>query len=102
MTNSGNGEAIYKKLLENLLRNTFTPIVWEGFTPYDQPPPRAPLKQHTEMRVNPKLLEKCVGRYWKPPNLITIRREGDYLSVQENEEPEQDLSPESDTDFFSR
>jgi CubicO group peptidase (beta-lactamase class C family) len=35
MTNSGNGEGIYKELLENLLKNTFTPIVWEDFTPYD-------------------------------------------------------------------
>jgi len=36
MTNSGNGEGIYKELLESSLRDTFTPIVWEGFTPYDQ------------------------------------------------------------------
>lgn len=35
MTNSSNGEAIYKELLETLLRNNFTPIEWEGFTPYD-------------------------------------------------------------------
>jgi CubicO group peptidase (beta-lactamase class C family) len=36
MTNSSNGESIYKELLETLLRNTYTPIEWEGFTPYDQ------------------------------------------------------------------
>jgi CubicO group peptidase (beta-lactamase class C family) len=36
MTNSSNGERIYKELLENLLRNTFTPIEWEGFTPFDR------------------------------------------------------------------
>jgi hypothetical protein len=29
MTNSGNGEGIFKDLLETLLRNTFTPIQWE-------------------------------------------------------------------------
>ena len=40
MTNSSNGEGIYKELLETLLRNTFTPIAWEGFTPYDQVPGR--------------------------------------------------------------
>lgn len=33
MTNSSNGEGIYKELLETLQRNTFTPIEWEGFTP---------------------------------------------------------------------
>jgi CubicO group peptidase (beta-lactamase class C family) len=35
MTNSSNGEGIYKELLETLQRNTFTPVEWEGFTPYD-------------------------------------------------------------------
>ena len=35
MTNSSNGESIYKELLEKLQKNTFTPIEWEGFTPYD-------------------------------------------------------------------
>ncbi|MFY9905649.1 MAG: serine hydrolase domain-containing protein [Terriglobales bacterium] len=40
MTNSGNGEGIFKELLETLLRDTFTPIEWEGYTPYDKLPPR--------------------------------------------------------------
>lgn len=35
MTNSSNGEGIYKELLETLLRNPYTPIEWEGFTPYN-------------------------------------------------------------------
>jgi CubicO group peptidase (beta-lactamase class C family) len=48
MTNSGNGEAIFKDLLETLLKNTFTPIEWEGYTPYDKLPPREPLKQHKQ------------------------------------------------------
>jgi CubicO group peptidase (beta-lactamase class C family) len=37
MTNSENGEGIYKELLETLLKNTYTPVEWEGFTPYNQP-----------------------------------------------------------------
>ncbi len=35
MTNSSNGEGIYKELLETLQRNTFTPIEWEQFEPYN-------------------------------------------------------------------
>jgi hypothetical protein len=31
MTNSSNGEDVYSGLLENVLRNTFTPLEWEGF-----------------------------------------------------------------------
>ncbi len=37
MTNSSNGEGIYKELLETLLKNTYTPIEWEGFRPYNEP-----------------------------------------------------------------
>ena len=103
MTNSGNGEGIYKELLESLLRNTFTPIEWEGFTPYNQLPPRIPLPQHTEVHVSPEVLERYVGRYGEPPNLIlVVRREGDHLSVQENDEPKQEVFPESERNFFSK
>jgi CubicO group peptidase (beta-lactamase class C family) len=102
LTNSGNGEGIFKDVLETLLKDTFTPIEWEGYTPYDKLPPRAPLKQHKQVAVDGKVLDRYVGRYGLPPDLIlTVRREGDHLSVQENEEPKQDLLPESETDFFS-
>ena len=103
MTNSSNGEGIFKELLETLLKNSFTPIGWEGFTPYNQLPPRAPLEKYKEIAVNPTSLERYVGRYGIPPNLIlTIRREGNHLSVQENDEPKQELFPETETKFFSK
>ena len=35
MTNSSNGEGIFKELLETLLRNKYTPVEWEGFEAYD-------------------------------------------------------------------
>jgi CubicO group peptidase (beta-lactamase class C family) len=102
LTNSGNGEGIFKDVLETLLKNTFTPIEWEGYTPYDKLPPRPSLKQHKQVAVDGKVLDRYVGRYGIPPNIIlTVRREGDHLSVQENDEPKQDLLPESETDFFS-
>ena len=103
MTNSSNGEGIYKELLETVLKNTFTPIEWEGFTPYDKLPPRQPLKEHKVVAVDSKVLDRYVGRYGNPPNLIlTIRREGDHLSVQENDEPRQELFPESERQVFSK
>jgi CubicO group peptidase (beta-lactamase class C family) len=102
MSNSGNGEGIFKDVLETLLKDTFTPIEWEGYVPYDKLPPRLPLKKHKQVAVDAKVLDQYVGRYGLPPNIIlTIRREGDHLSVQENDEPMQDLMPESETDFFS-
>ncbi len=103
MTNSSNGESIFKELLETLLRNTFTPIEWEGYTPYKELPPRKPLIEHKEIAVDVKVLDKYVGRYGEPPNLIMkIRREGDHLTIQENDEPAQELGAESETRFFSK
>jgi CubicO group peptidase (beta-lactamase class C family) len=103
MTNSSNGEGIYKELLETLLKNTFTPIEWEQFTPYSQLPPRPPLKQYKEVTVDPKVLDKLVGRYeFNPDTMLTITREGNRLFVQENAKPRQELGAESETQFFSR
>ena len=102
LTNSGNGEGIFKEALETLLKDTFTPIEWENCAPYDKLPPRPPLKQHKQVTVDGRILDRYVGRYGIPPNLIlTVRREGDHHSVQENDEPKQDLLPESERDFFS-
>jgi CubicO group peptidase (beta-lactamase class C family) len=67
MTNSSNGEGIYKELLETVLKNTFTPIEWERFTPYDKLPSRKPLKEHKIVAVDSKLLDRYVGRYGPPP-----------------------------------
>ena len=63
MTNSSNGEGIFKELLETLIRDTSTPIEWEGYTPYTQLPPRKPLKARKAVAVDGKLLDKYVGRY---------------------------------------
>jgi CubicO group peptidase (beta-lactamase class C family) len=102
MTNSGNGEGIFKAVLETVLKDTFTPIEWEGYTPYDKLAPRAPLKEHKQVAVEGKVLDRYAGRYELPPNIVlTVRREDDHLSVQENDEAKQDLLPESQTDFFS-
>jgi CubicO group peptidase (beta-lactamase class C family) len=37
MTNSSNGEALYRGLLESLLANPWTPLAWERFPPFDKP-----------------------------------------------------------------
>lgn len=35
MTNSDNGESIFKELLEKIIGDTFTPWKWENYTPYN-------------------------------------------------------------------
>ncbi len=102
MTNSSNGEGIYKELIETLLKNPYTPIEWERFTPYDKMSARPPLKQHKVIVVDPKVLEGYAGRYGLPPNIVlTITRSGDHLAVQENDEPVQQLLAEGPRAFFS-
>jgi len=87
MTKSGNGEGIFKYLLDGVLRDTYTPIEWEGYTPYDQLPPRTPLPRHQAVQVSPAVLDRYVGSYSEAPKLVlTIRREGDHLSIQENDD----------------
>jgi CubicO group peptidase (beta-lactamase class C family) len=102
MTNSANGEGIYKELLETLLKNTYTPIEWEGFTPYDQLPPRAPLKQHKEIALDAKTLDKYAGRYALSADLVlTVVREGNHLIIQEGSR-NHEMSAESERNFFSK
>ncbi len=42
LTNSNNGEGVFKELLETVLGNRLTPIEWEAFTPWTELPPRGP------------------------------------------------------------
>jgi CubicO group peptidase (beta-lactamase class C family) len=104
MTNSSNGEDIYQYLLEGLQRNTFTPVEWESFTSYDKLPPRPPLKKHNALQVEAKLLDSYVGKYGvanMPGVVLTVRRAGDHLSIQENEETPQELFADSPNNFCS-
>ncbi len=105
MTNSGNGEGIFLSLLETLLKDTYTPE-WEGYIPYDKLPPRPPLKQHKQIAVEAAIQQRYVGRYQIPPEaapnvVLTVRWEASHLTVQENDEPKQDLLPESPTQFYT-
>jgi len=103
MTNSSNGEGMFKELIETLIKNPYTPIEWEGYTPYDKSAPRPPLKVHKEIKLAPGVLKRYIGKYSVARDLVLeVRREGDHLSVQENAEPKQELFAETDRDFFTR
>jgi len=102
MTNSSNGEGIFKDLLEALLRSTSTPVRWEGFTPYTELPARKPLPIHTEIDLAPKLLDRLVGRYSLPGVVLKVTRQGGHLLLQENEEAPGQLFAEAELRFFSK
>jgi len=102
MTNSSNGEGIFQPLLESLIGNTFTPIAWEGFTPYNELPPRKPLPKHTEITLETAQLDRLTGRYSIPGAVLKITRQGGHLLLQENDEPPGELFPAAELRFFSK
>jgi hypothetical protein len=102
MTNSGNGEGLFAPLLEKVQGNPYTPIEWEGFTPYDRLPPRPPLKHHQRAEVDAATQQRYAGDYLVPPDIaLKVRWRDGRLWVQENDEPEQELVPEGPARFFT-
>ena len=60
-----------------------------------------PPSQHTETTINPKLLDRYVGRYQLATNVfLTVARSGDRLNAQLTGQPAFEIFPESETQFF--
>jgi CubicO group peptidase (beta-lactamase class C family) len=102
LTNSSNGEGIFKPLIDALLGPTAFPFDWENYTPYDQLPPLPKLKQHKSVTLTPEQLQRVAGRYKFPPDVIlTVTVDNGRLFIQENDEPKQQLLADSPQDFYS-
>jgi CubicO group peptidase (beta-lactamase class C family) len=102
LTNSSNGEGIFKPLLDALLGPTHFPFEWEHYTPYTELPPLAKLKEHKRVMLTPAQLKKFVGRYGLSPQVVlTVALEDGRLFVQENDEPEQELLAQGPQEFYS-
>jgi CubicO group peptidase (beta-lactamase class C family) len=101
MTNSSNGEGIYQQLLETVLKNNYTPIEWESFTPYASATPPATISAHQEITLAPAQLARFVGRYRTDPTVVlTVTLVRDQLFLQENDSPKYQLFAEGDRQFF--
>jgi CubicO group peptidase (beta-lactamase class C family) len=98
-----------------VLSNAFTPsgVVDIGLhllnpkAPLANPEPPKPPKQHTEIHIDPKLLDNYTGRYQVTPNLILeITRDGDRLFaqafVQNIAAPKFEVFAEGEKNFFAR
>jgi CubicO group peptidase (beta-lactamase class C family) len=102
LTNSSNGEGIFKPLIDSILGQTSFPFDWEGYTPYNLLPPLPKLKEHAKVSLTPGQLSRLAGRYELPPDVIlSVTVENGHLFVQENDEPKQEFLPESPHDFYS-
>jgi CubicO group peptidase (beta-lactamase class C family) len=102
LTNSSNGEGIFKPLIDALLGPTAFPFDWENYTPYDQLPPLPKLKEHKSVSLTPEQLLRVAGRYKFPPDVIlTVTVDNGRLFIQENDEAKQQLLADSPQDFYS-
>ena len=102
MTNSSNGEGIFKPMIDSLLGPTSFPFDWEGYTPYNLLPPLPKLKEHKTVPPTPEQLKRLVGRYSYPPDIIlSVTVDNGHLYIQENDEPRQEFLAESPRDFYS-
>jgi CubicO group peptidase (beta-lactamase class C family) len=104
MSNSSNAEGIFQELLERLIKNTYTPIEWEGYTPYAQRPALPPLPERRTVTVDPQILDAYSGRYQAQGQRVwTVARDGASLSISEEGDARPTLLiPGSDTLFYDR
>jgi hypothetical protein len=62
MTNSSNGEGVFKPLIDSVLGPTSFPFDWENYTPYNLLPPLPKLKEHKTVSLTPEQLTRLAGR----------------------------------------
>jgi CubicO group peptidase (beta-lactamase class C family) len=102
MTNSSNGEGIFKPLVEALLGETAFPFDWDGYTPYDKLSPLPKLKEHKRVTLTADQLNRLAGRYALGADIVlTVTVEGGRLFIRENDEENQEYLAESPNDFYS-
>jgi hypothetical protein len=102
LTNSSNGEGIFKPLIDALLGPTAFPFDWEGYTPYNLLPPLPKLKEHKHVTLTRDQLNRLAGRYALSPDIVlTVTTENGHLYIQEGDEPKQEYLAESASDFYS-
>ncbi len=102
MTNSSNGEGIFKPLIDSTMGPTSFPFEWENYTPYDMLPPLPALKQHKTITLAPEQLCRLIGRHALGGDvMLSVTLDNGHLYVQENDEPKQELLAESPQDFYS-
>jgi CubicO group peptidase (beta-lactamase class C family) len=102
LTNSSNGEGIFKPLIDSLLGATAFPFDWEGYTPYNLLPPLPKLKEHKRVTLTAQQLSRLTGKYALSADIvIRVAVDNGRLYFQEGDEARQEVLPESPADFYS-
>lgn len=67
------------------------------------PPNAGPAAGHKEIKIDPGLLGKYAGYYLLGDKaVLTVKREGDHLTIQLTGQPSAPVFPESPTSFFAK
>lgn len=102
MTNSSNGEGIFKAIVTAVLGETGFPFDWDGYTPWEKLPPLAKLKEHKRATLTAEQLNRLAGKYVLSADVaLTVTAENGHLYIEENDEPKQEYLAESPSDFYS-
>jgi CubicO group peptidase (beta-lactamase class C family) len=102
LTNSSNGEGIFKPLIDQIVGPTGFPFDWEGYTSWDKLPALPKLKEHKRALLTQAQLERLTGRYaLKEGIVLTVTLEEGRLFIRENDEEKQEYLPESSQNFYS-
>ena len=98
LTNSSNGESIFKPLVEALLGQASFPFEWEGYTPYDKLSPPPGVKEHKQVTLTVGQLSRLAGKYALTADLVlTVTVEDGRLFIRENEAENGCISPKACT-----
>lgn len=102
MTNSSNGEGIFKPLVAALLGETAFPFDWEGYTPYDKLPPLPKLKERKPVTLTAEQLHRLAGRYALSADIVlTVTVENGHIYIREDDQDKQEYLAEGPNDFYS-
>ena len=102
MTNSSNGEGIFRPLVKALLGETGFPFDWDGYTAYDKLSPLPKLKEHKSVTLTAGQLNRLAGKYALAPEaILTVTVENGHLFIRENDEEKLEYFAESPNDFYS-
>jgi len=86
------------------LSNTFTTIGVDDIAMHllgAKSPLAPPAKQHTQVKIDPKIYDSYLGTYELAPSfIITITRDGDHLFEQATGQQKFEIFPEGERDFF--
>ncbi len=101
LSNSDNFESIAQEILEKAIGDTYTPVDWLGYVPFDPSQKREPPPEPVAIEVDPAVLETYVGTYeLSMGQRLYIKVDDGVLFLSGDGEHWERLYAESENRFF--